>query len=189
MEVHVRRARREDLAPILDLYNYYVEHTATTFEISRVCVEDRVEWFEAHSRDGSYRLVVAEEIDHGIVGWASASPFRPREAYATTVETSVYCRPGLEGKGIGTQLYTNLFDSLSGQDIERIVAGIALPNPASLALHRRFGFRLVGTFTRVGRKFGRYWDVAWFERPLSLNAPSPSAGPPRSEGPQRAKDL
>ena len=65
-------------------------------------------------------------------------------------------------------LYAALFESLSGEDVEMIVAGVSLPNPASIALHERFGFRRVGVFHAVGRKFDRYWDVAWFERPLRL---------------------
>jgi len=106
-----------------------------------------------------------------VVGWATTSPFRPRAAYATTVESSVYLRPGSLGKGIGARLYTELFRSIEGEDVERVVAGITLPNPASVRLHRRFGFRRVGTFHRVGRKLGRYWDVAWYERPLSAGRP------------------
>jgi phosphinothricin acetyltransferase len=80
----------------------------------------------------------------------------------------VYCRPTAVGKGIGRALYQTLFASIAGEDINRIVAGVTLPNEMSIALHRRFGFTPVGTFSANGRKFGRYWDVAWFERPLSL---------------------
>jgi phosphinothricin acetyltransferase len=79
----------------------------------------------------------------------------------------------------GTLLYRALFKLIAGEDIHRVVAGVTLPNPASMALHERFGFRHVGTFTENGRKFGKYWDVAWFERPLQLGheiAPSRSNG-------------
>ena len=88
------------------------------------------------------------------------------------------CRAGCEGNGIGSRLYAALFDSLKDEDIERVVAGITLPNPASVRLHRRFGFRLVGTFHRVGRKFERFWDVSWFERPLRAEG-SPDPGSSR----------
>jgi phosphinothricin acetyltransferase len=81
------------------------------------------------------------------------------------VESSIYCRPDLVVRGIGTALYSALFDSLAGEDIHRIVGGISQPNAASVALHQRCGFRPVGVFSQVGRKFGKYWDVAWFERP------------------------
>ena len=69
-------------------------------------------------------------------------------------------------KGVGTKLYAELFAVLSGEDVHRVVAGIAQPNPASNALHQRFGFRPIGTFTEVGRKFGRYWNVTWMEKSL-----------------------
>ena len=68
---------------------------------------------------------------------------------------------------MGTQLYKSLFAALLGEDIHRAYAGIALPNPASVALHERFGFKKVAHFTEQGRKFGRYWDVAWYEKALS----------------------
>jgi phosphinothricin acetyltransferase len=82
------------------------------------------------------------------------------------VESSVYCRADVVGRGIGTALYRALFELLKNEDINRIVAGVTLPNPASLALHERCGFRSVGVLTSVGRKFDRYWDVAWLERAL-----------------------
>ena len=78
-------------------------------------------------------------------------------------------RPGqkeLPSKYLYDAVGSALFEAIAGQDIHRIVAGIALPNPASIALHRRLGFIPVGTFSEVGRKFGRYWDVAWMERAL-----------------------
>jgi phosphinothricin acetyltransferase len=83
------------------------------------------------------------------------------------VESSVYCRRDSIGRGIGAALYNALFELLQSEDINRIVACITLPNPASLAVHERCGFRRVGELSSVGRKFDRYWDVAWLERPLS----------------------
>ncbi len=166
--VSVRPGVSSDLGAIVGLYNHYVERTAATFEVAPVEARDRQAWFEAHSRGGPHRLLVADDPDGALVGWATTSPFRPRAAYATTVEASVYCRADSLGRGVGGALYAELFRSIQDEDVERIVAGISLPNSASLALHQRFGFRHVGTFTRVGRKFDRYWDVAWFERPLLL---------------------
>ena len=100
------------------------------------------------------------------MGYATTSRFRPKAAYDTTVESSIYCRADCVHGGIGTALYGALFESLVDEDINRIVAGMTLPNDASLALHKRCGFREVGTLSAVGRKFDRFWDVAWFERPL-----------------------
>ena len=145
--------------------------TVATFEVTPVGAEERLPWLREHAGGGPHRLVLARDEGDQVVGWATTSSFRPRAAYATTVESSVYCRPGYEGRGVGSRLYGFLFASIESEDIERIVAGVALPNPASLALHARFGFRPVGTFTRVGRKFGRYWDVTWLERPLRSESP------------------
>jgi phosphinothricin acetyltransferase len=111
-------------------------------------------------------MLVADDPAAGVVGFACSGRHRAKEAYDTTVETSVYCRPDCVGRGLGTLLYTSLFDALAGQDIHRIVTGIAQPNEASNALHRRLGFQIIGTYSHVGRKFGRYWDVLWLERPL-----------------------
>jgi phosphinothricin acetyltransferase len=171
----IRAGLPEDLPAVVDLYNFYVANSPSTFEIVPVTPEARADWLADHSAPGPHRLLVAEAEDGAIVGWATTSPFRPRAAYSTTVESSVYCRADVVGRGIGSRLYRELFLSIADQDVERVVAGIVVPNPPSLALHQRFGFRHVGTFTRVGRKFGRFWDVAWFERPLHLGD---SAGPP-----------
>lgn len=178
----IEPARTEDLPTIVTIYNHYVERTAATFEVSPVTADDRRAWFGEHAQGGRHRLLVARGNGEGVVGWASTSPFRPRAAYATTVEASVYCAPSSTGQGVGTALYRELFAALRSQDVERIVAGIALPNDPSVALHRRFGFRSVGTFTRVGRKFGRYWDVEWFERPRTVGDSSTATGPTRSAG-------
>lgn len=108
--------------------------------------------------------MVAEE--NGLVlGYAGTMRFRPKAAYETTVETTIYCAQEATGKGVGSVLYGALFEAIQDEDIHRIVGGYTLPNPASAALHARFGFKPIGTFTQVGRKFGRYWDVAWNERP------------------------
>jgi phosphinothricin acetyltransferase len=101
-----------------------------------------------------------------VLGYATSSPFRPKPGYLTSVETSVYLRPDATGHGLGTLLYRAVFDALAGQDLHRAYAGVALPNDASVRLHERLGFREIGTFVEVGRKFGRYWDVLWFERSL-----------------------
>ena len=175
MRARIRAGRATDLPGIVRLYNHYVEHTPATFETVPVRVEERQEWFEEHTRGGPHRLMVAEDADAGVVGWATTSPFRPRAAYTTTVESSVYCRSDVTGQGLGTRLYDALFASIQAEDLARIVAGVTLPNSSSVALHTRFGFRPVGVFTSVGRNFERYWDVAWFERPLRWEGDPPPA--------------
>ena len=101
-----------------------------------------------------------------MVGYATSSPFRGRAAYDPSVETTVYVADGLTRRGIGSRLYHALFASLGKEDVHRAYAGITLPNPASLALHRRFGFQPIGVYDEVGRKFGRYWSVEWLEKKL-----------------------
>jgi phosphinothricin acetyltransferase len=105
-------------------------------------------------------------LEEAVVGFTTSSQFRPRPAYETSVETSIYLAADAVGHGTGSKLYAELFHALEGEDVHRAYAGIGLPNPASVALHERFGFKRVAHFTEQGRKFGRYWDVAWFEKPL-----------------------
>jgi len=163
-DLSIRPAARADLPRLTEIYNHYVVNTPVTFDIEPYTVERRETWFSQFGATGRYRLFVAEERGM-VIGYAGTTRFRPKAAYETTVETTIYCAPEAVGKGIGGRLYTVLFDSLSGEDIRRFVAGYTLPNPASAALHARFGFKPVGVFTENGRKFGRYWDVAWMERP------------------------
>jgi phosphinothricin acetyltransferase len=114
-------------------------------------------------------LLVATGTDGECLGYASSSRWRPKPAYDTTVEVSVYCRPDAIRRGCGTALYRALFGALEREDVRTIVAGVSLPNPASVSFHEKLGFRSVGVFHAVGRKFDRFWDVAWFERPLRLD--------------------
>jgi phosphinothricin acetyltransferase len=93
--------------------------------------------------------------------------YRPKAAYQTTVETSIYLSQDATGRGIETRLYTALFEALRGQDLHRALAGVTLPNPASVSLHRHLGFERAALYREVGRKFGRYWDVAWFQKDLA----------------------
>lgn len=161
----VRPAVPADLAALTDIYNDYVRSGAATFDTVVFSVDGRRTWLAHYADTGPHRLLVAEDSGE-LVGYATSSPFRSKPAYATSVETSVYCRAGETGRGLGTLLYAALFEVLSREDVHRAYAGVALPNDASVALHRRLGFQPVGTYHEVGRKFGRYWDVRWFERPV-----------------------
>src|SRR5215471_17239518 len=160
----IRPALLTDLPRLTEIYNHYVVHTPVTFDLEPKTVESRVAWFEQFGLTGRYRLLVAEE--NGVVlGYAGTTCFRPKAAYDTTVETTIYCAPEAVGKGIGSRLYTALFEALRGEDLHRFVAGYTTPNAATAALHERHGFKPVGVFSEVGRKFGKYWDVCWMERP------------------------
>jgi phosphinothricin acetyltransferase len=161
----VRPATAADLARINEIYNYYIERTAVTFDLAPWTMDQREAWAQQFAAGGRHRLFVAED-GGGVMGCAWSHQFRPKAAYETTVETSVYCAPEATGRGAGTALYHALFEALAGEDLQMAVAGITLPNEASAALHRRFGFVPAGLLHAVGRKFDRYWDVAWFEKPL-----------------------
>jgi phosphinothricin acetyltransferase len=162
-DFRIRSAARDDVPRLTEIYNHYVVHTPVTFDVEPYTVERREQWFQQFAKTGRYRLIVAEDRST-ILGYAGTTRFRPKAAYETTVETTIYCAPQAIGKGIGRGLYEALFRALDGEDIHRFVAGYALPNPGSAALHAHFGFKLVGIFTQNGRKFGKYWDVAWMEK-------------------------
>ncbi|MFF4017933.1 GNAT family N-acetyltransferase [Streptomyces sp. NPDC001843] len=166
-EVQVRPGTEGDLEALTDIYNHYVRETPITFDITPFTPEERRPWLLSHPEDGPYRLMVAVAAEsQEILGYATSSPHRPKPAYSTSVETTVYLAPHAGRRGIGTLLYKALFEALSGQDLHRAYAGIAQPNEASTRLHERFGFRHIGTYREIGRKFGRYWDVAWYEKEL-----------------------
>ncbi|MFE2374556.1 GNAT family N-acetyltransferase [Streptomyces sp. NPDC059398] len=166
-EVQVRPGREADLQALTDLYNHYIRETAITFDTNVFTPEERRPWLLSHPEDGPHRLLVAQEVPSArILGYATSSAFRPKAAYATSVEVTVYCAPAAAGRGIGTMLYGALFEALTEEDVHRAYAGITLPNEASAALHARFGFTPVGTYREVGRKFGTYHDVAWYEKEL-----------------------
>jgi len=168
-ELLIRVARKRDLPRLTAIYNHYVTHTAITFDVEPYTVEGRAKWFDQFAEAGRYRLLVAER-DREVLGYAGTTYFRPKAAYDTTVETTIYCAPEATGQGIGRRLYAALFAALTNEDVRSIVAGFTLPNPASAKLHEQMGFQTVGVFTEVGRKFGRYWDVCWTRRPLHLGS-------------------
>lgn len=168
-DILIRPAGSSDLPRIVEIYNHYVIHTPVTFDVEPYTAETRLPWFQQFAETGRHRLLVAEEAGL-VLGYAGTTRFRPKAAYNTTVETTIYCAPDSTQKGLGRRLYSALFVAIADEDVRLIVAGFTLPNPASQALHERLGFRHVGVFKEVGRKFGRYWDVAWMERPLRLPA-------------------
>jgi phosphinothricin acetyltransferase len=160
-----RPGRLSDLNVLTRIYNHYVENTHITFDLVPFTVEARREWFGHYGLTGRHRLLVAEDAGD-VLGYATSGRFRDKAAYDPSVETTVYCAPEAVGRGAGSALYEALFAELATEDAHRAFAGVALPNDASLALHRRFGFTEIGTFRDVGRKFDKWWDVTWLERPL-----------------------
>ena len=164
-DVIIRRAEQRDLPALLAIYNHYVVHTPITFDLEPRTLAQRREWFDEFAKMGKYQCFVA--IDQGRpLGWVCSAKFKEKAAYSSSVETSVYLAPGEIGKGIGRRLYRTLFEALSGEDIHRAFGGITLPNEASVALHRSVGFEHIGTYPEIGRKFGKYWDVALYLRKM-----------------------
>jgi phosphinothricin acetyltransferase len=162
-DIVIRRVEEGDLPALLAIYNHYVRETPVTFDIEPRTLEQRRAWFECFASAGRYQCFVAVK-DGEPVGWASSHPYKERAGYLVTVETSIYLSPEVTALGLGRKLYTVLFEALAGEDIHRAIGGIVPPNPASVGLHESLGFRLAGTLTEVGRKFGRFWDVAVYQK-------------------------
>ena len=165
-ESRIRPAVAADLPALTEIYNHYIRHTPITFDLEPFSVEGRRKWFDQFAGASPYRLLVAAE-EGAVLGFATSSPFRPKPAYRTTVETSVYCAPDHTGQGLGFRLYSALFDALRGEELHQALALIPCPNEPSEKLHRRCGFTLVGVMPEVGYKFDRYWDVALYEKRLA----------------------
>ena len=163
--ITIRPAKRDDLPRMTEIYNHYIVHTAITFDTEPFSADERSEWASRYATSGRHRLLVAE---HGstVLGYTSSSPFHSRAAYDTTVETTILCAPEAVGLGLGKRLYTALFDALRDEDVHLLVALITLPNNGSCRLHESFGFERKMVLSEVGRKFGRWWDVAWYARPF-----------------------
>jgi len=163
----IRPAVERDLPELVRIYNHYVAGSHVTFDTEPFSVAERRPWFEVFSTSGPYRLFVADFASRAI-GYASSREFRPKRAYSRSVEATIYLDPEFVGRGIGGALFAALLEALEFEDgVHRAYGGIALPNPGSVALHQRFGFKLAGTFREVGYKFGKYWDVSWYERDCS----------------------
>lgn len=160
--VHVREATESDLPTIAAIYAYETRYTYSTFE-----TEERPLQAWRHKLHGHYPFLVAEE-DGSVLGYAYASEFRDRPAYHRTVETSVYIDREARGRGIGSALYDALLARLAGSGFHTALALIALPNDASVRLHERAGFELVGTMREVGDKQERMIDVGVYQRMLAL---------------------
>lgn len=156
----IREAISSDAQAIADIYNYYIVNTVITFELDPVTPREVMKRMEKYKEVGPY--LVCEEDDE-VIGYAYVSKFRERPAYAHSVETSIYLKKGAGGKGRGTTLYSELLSQVLLQ-CHVIVGGIALPNEASIKLHEKCGFRKVAHFLGVGRKFGRWIDVGFWQK-------------------------
>lgn len=164
--VSVRPATRMDLPAAAAIYTHYVLNTTTTFNTQVRTPREWVERFDQQVAGGPYHLLVAERAG-AVTGYVETQPFRPKPAYDRSVELSVYVAPDAVGAGVGGALYAHLLAALERDEhVHRAYSIIALPNEASVGFHERFGFVHRGTLTEAGHKFGRYLDVAFYERSL-----------------------
>ncbi|REJ79176.1 MAG: N-acetyltransferase [Acidobacteria bacterium] len=156
----IRQATREDAGQVAEIYNYYVTQTHHTFETEPV---DESEMGSRIERSGSEYPFLVAEADGVVVGYAFAAQFKLRQAYEHSAEVSIYVRNDAKQKGIGTRLYDRLFDELAETLTHAYIAGIALPNDASIRFHEKLGFKKVAHFEEVGYKLGRWIDVGYWE--------------------------
>jgi L-amino acid N-acyltransferase YncA len=166
----VRRARPEDAERCRHIYAAYVRDTVISLEEvppSLAEMQDRM----ARSLKTHDWLVL--DGPDGVVGFAYGSPYRSRAAYRWACEVSVYVEPGRQRAGAGRLLYEELFPRLVDRGYLTAVAGMTLPNAASEGLHRALGFETIGTWRRIGWKFGAWHDVLWTQRHLAS-----ATGPP-----------
>jgi phosphinothricin acetyltransferase len=163
-KIDIRPAEPGDLNRLVEIYNHYVVETHITEPFA---VGARTQWFTRFGGSGPYRLFVGER-DGAVIGYACSLPFKDRPAYDTSVETTIYLAPDETGNGAGRALYSHLLVTIAAEpSLHRAYGGVALPNPRSVRLHEELGFVHVASYHEVGFKFGKYWDVNWYEKDLS----------------------
>jgi phosphinothricin acetyltransferase len=161
--VSIRDARAEDAGSIARIYNRYVLGTTITFEEDAVSDADMAARIaEVQGASLPWLVAVADEV----LGFAHASKWKGRCAYRFSAEVTVYLDPPATGRGLGSQLYAELFERLRAAGMHSLLAGIALPNDGSVALHEKMGMSKVAHFREVGFKLGRWVDVGYWERTL-----------------------
>jgi phosphinothricin acetyltransferase len=156
----IRSARETDAPAMLEIYRHYVEGSVVSFETEVPSVDEYITRVRKYL--AGWAGVVAEAENGQLLGYAYGSSHRERAAYKWSVETTVYVAPRAQRSGIGRRLYAKLIPMLVAAGYCNAYAGVAQPNPASVGLHQAVGFRPIGTFPRVGYKFGQWHDVAWF---------------------------
>ncbi|HET9500936.1 MAG TPA: GNAT family N-acetyltransferase [Marmoricola sp.] len=169
MGYSTRAATEADLHAIAAIYNHAVEHTTATFDLEAPDVDYWRARLDGQS-PGDHLIVAVDEEDDVPVGYAYSWSYRPRAAYDPSRETSIYLDERVRGHGVGKLLYPALLETMSISGVHTAVALVALPNPASEALHRGCGFEEVGRLREVGRKFDQWIDVKWYQRML-VNLP------------------
>lgn len=162
--MEIRRGELQDAGALRAIYNREVIGSTVTFDLVPRSQADQERWMRDHL--GAYPVVVGVGDDGALVGFASLSPYRPRPAYATTVEDSVYVAAPSRGSGVGKALLGAVVDLAAQHGFHTVIGRIVGDHEASIGLHRACGFDLVGVEREIGRKFGRWLDVAVMQRML-----------------------
>ncbi len=157
----IRKVKQSDSFKIAHIYNHYIKNTIITFEEQEVS-QDEISSRIKNVLSESFPWIVAEKGDN-IAGYAYATKWRTRSAYRFAVESTVYVGKDYVGDGIGSLLYKELLLKLKDSGIHTVIGGIALPNPSSIALHEKYGFKKVAQFKEVGIKFNKWIDVGYWQ--------------------------
>jgi L-amino acid N-acyltransferase YncA len=160
--VKYRLGDLDDAEAIRAIYNQEVVGSTVTFDLVARTSEDQQIWMDEHS--GAHPVVVAVNDSGQVCGFGSLSPYRPRPAYRTTVEDSVYVDPRHQGRRVGKGLLSELLSLADSHGFHTVMARIVGGHDTSIALHRSCGFEQVGVEREVGRKFGRWLDVVLMQR-------------------------
>ena len=175
--ITIRACTEGDMRAVTEIYAHHVLHSPATFELDPPGLAEMTRRRRA-ILEGGYVYLVAE-ADSDIVGYAYISAYRSRPAYRFTVENSVYVRAGCEGRGIGRHLMQALLTECEKKPFRQMIAVIGdSANRASIELHARLGFRMIGTFRSVGFKFGRWLDTVHMQKELGAGDRTPPAGAP-----------
>ncbi|GAB5469656.1 MAG: GNAT family N-acetyltransferase [Rhodospirillales bacterium] len=154
-----------DLEALVGIFNHYIATSNARFESEAMSLDQGRRWMQQFERSRRYRLCVAEAACE-VAGFACTQVYRPGPAFEDTVEVTVYLADGRAGQGLGSRLYQTLFSSLPPGELHRALAGIALPNDTSIALHKKFGFTEVGVFNEYAKKKGQRISSLWLEKRL-----------------------
>ena len=164
----IRPARCSDAPAMVEIYRPHVEQSWASFELVTPSADELAA--RVARAQAQHEWLVAEASGQ-VLGYAYGGTHRSREAYRFTVEVSAYLAASAQGRGVGAKLYEALFERLADLGYCNAVAGVTLPNDASVAFHERLGFTPVGVYHRIGFKFGAWRDVAWYERSLRDGPP------------------
>jgi len=168
--IQIRLAKQKDAKAIQEIYNHEVRNSTATFDLVERTTQQQEEWLD--ERSGAFSVLVAE-MGSKILGFASLSPYKARAAYRTTVEDSIYINEEFRNQGIAGELLSHLLEVAESSGFHAVIARIGGANEASIHLHQRFGFEIVGTEKEIGRKFGKWQDVVVMQTIINASGPEP----------------